>query len=1337
MARRIYEMSIKKWAIRIGIPSGVIGSIIFLYLMYLAFIGAITITGYSGDMICAGTEEDPCIALINFTANEDIFLYVVGYDPWGRDVPFEFNPAVKSWKIQRSWGKGWTNIDMNNGCTGSWCGCSWCRKDNPSTYAYAFRAGRSYQIRVLGYKHNPTDTIKWGAFDEIDPYWFGTGETQKFSVPVIEYEPAYDDLQVNITGDEIRVTWNYYEVFDNETNETHTYYRGNSTIKTLIKYLGNNLTYSFADMSPLGVKYGLDLVSNDGITAEWNGSVNLDGVQILMKDNGFQPAFEIEGYKVKGNRIYIDPHISIEWRDKDPNNIFQIHDRNTVYLTNNGSAFHDTIIYDPIITISNVTVDSKFNNVRADDTFTYIEIDDSDDVYLELDGTGDYVDVAFNTIISNTTDYSISAWIYPTELGRTQSIVGFTNATQGYPRLNFESNNRILHHAGGEKYVYSNKVFASGDLNKWWHIVAVVNDTTSSDKWLVYINGVEDSWHIAADTGTYYNPTATMDIGASDGASFFNGSIDEVRIYNTSLSPTDISEIYTSGRVANSSIPNSSDLVGWWSMDEGVGQTAEDSSNEDNTGTLVGDTSWSTWGIGDNLIGYWSFDGDTINEGPGNTTYDFSNENNDGTLYGNATVNSTNCMDNYGNCLHLDGFDGGDYILVDDNGDNFGKTVCIEGCTFSAWGYKRDLGVSGNLIGRLDSEGSDRFFLLRVLSGDDVDFRVYPDGSTTDVCFVTYSAGDIVANRWYHYVGVYDNSTGTGNVSLYRDGVYLKSTTCAFPGINVTPWADNEDVFIGTFDDGDIRDEWNGSIDEVMVFNTSLSGVQISALYFNSSARFKTTANHTILPVNISDGNDRANVTVEFSNNMSSNISLRLGQINITSTNQTGLVLYMPMEWDNITDGKVWDISGNENHGTAYADATFNATGGINDTGGYEFDGDGDYVDVGTGFQTIDNVTVSVWFRADTIGTTSGGIQNYFQSTTDEWGIWVQQQAGVDKIFIYDDIDNVDTVLYATTVTEGVWTHAVGVMKANSSGDGYENILYVNGVEVGSGTNSTGSWSSLSGTLYLGTREPSSILFDGSIDEVMIFDKVLSATEISQMYNDTIEEYNQIYYTDWANLTSGSNIHTIDEEADFLFPEMRYYPGNSTTTSFYTPILRDDITIETYTAEAPAVDTTNPDNVGFLDPTPDNDTNQSINNYFVNVSFNDSNPERCILEMNGTINHSMTQGANTSEWYRNVTNLGNDMTWFIAYCNDTGGRWNNSATRHVNISAVAVGDTCDTCTIDCTENCLVDAELDCSDGELTFTGDGMVGIQADIKNYANVSISGGCHVICSGGYCIV
>ena len=91
-------------------------------------------------MVCYGTVEDPCYAYMNFTANEDIFLYPTGYDPWVRYTTFEFDPNVKSWELQRSWGSGWRTIPLDKSCTGTWCGLS--NSEDTRVFSVAFREGR-------------------------------------------------------------------------------------------------------------------------------------------------------------------------------------------------------------------------------------------------------------------------------------------------------------------------------------------------------------------------------------------------------------------------------------------------------------------------------------------------------------------------------------------------------------------------------------------------------------------------------------------------------------------------------------------------------------------------------------------------------------------------------------------------------------------------------------------------------------------------------------------------------------------------------------------------------------------------------------------------------------------------------------------------------------------------------------------------------------------------------------------------------------------------------------------------------------------------------------------
>jgi hypothetical protein len=193
MAKRIYSESVKKWARNLGISGFTLIGLTFMYLMA---VGTISNVEYSGDSICAGTIEDPCYAYINFTAEEDIFIYPFEGtpDPWGRDTLFNFDPNVKSWKLERSWGKGWWEYNLSEPCaTGNpRCGA---KKTGEPSYALAWRDGKDYEIRITAYKNSPYDEIKWGAFsgvDEIDPTWLGI-EKEKSKEEII-YTKSSDKI---------------------------------------------------------------------------------------------------------------------------------------------------------------------------------------------------------------------------------------------------------------------------------------------------------------------------------------------------------------------------------------------------------------------------------------------------------------------------------------------------------------------------------------------------------------------------------------------------------------------------------------------------------------------------------------------------------------------------------------------------------------------------------------------------------------------------------------------------------------------------------------------------------------------------------------------------------------------------------------------------------------------------------------------------------------------------------------------------------------------------------------------------------------------------------------
>ena len=96
MAKRVYFQTVAKWLLGVGVSFGTVFGLFF----YLSANGMIDVHSYIPDIVCEGTEENPCIAEINFTALDDIYIYPIGYDPFGRDRAINFDGEVKSWKLQ-------------------------------------------------------------------------------------------------------------------------------------------------------------------------------------------------------------------------------------------------------------------------------------------------------------------------------------------------------------------------------------------------------------------------------------------------------------------------------------------------------------------------------------------------------------------------------------------------------------------------------------------------------------------------------------------------------------------------------------------------------------------------------------------------------------------------------------------------------------------------------------------------------------------------------------------------------------------------------------------------------------------------------------------------------------------------------------------------------------------------------------------------------------------------------------------------------------------------------------------------------------------------------------
>jgi hypothetical protein len=161
-------------------------------------------------------------------------------------------------------------------------------------------------------------------------------------------------------------------------------------------------------------------------------------------------------------------------------------------------------------------------------------------------------------------------------------------------------------------------------------------------------------------------------------------------------------------------------------------------------------------------------------------------------------------------------------------------------------------------------------------------------------------------------------------------------------------------------------------------------------------------------------------------------------------------------------------------------------------TGAYEFDGTDDFVNLGTdsALNLLNGGTVTMWVNTDNItdkrfaGKGSNGAWELLSETTD------------NKVKFRVNDGSVKNVIGTTALSDGTWYHIAGVYDKSAG----EIRLYVNGT-LENTTTGIGQIATISTPAYLGRNEGGNY-YDGTIDDVGIWNRVLTATEIGKLANN-------------------------------------------------------------------------------------------------------------------------------------------------------------------------------------------------------------------------------------------
>jgi Concanavalin A-like lectin/glucanases superfamily/Secretion system C-terminal sorting domain len=212
------------------------------------------------------------------------------------------------------------------------------------------------------------------------------------------------------------------------------------------------------------------------------------------------------------------------------------------------------------------------------------------DSALYFNGSSSYVDIqnsASATQFNLQGSFTIEGWFKTDGSFGSQSWIPIM--TKGNNAWRIQRYNQTDHLDFGTSGLSEQDLqgLTSVDDSKW-HFVAAVYDPADSTKYL-YVDGNVDAVATSV-TGTLSTDGDDVAIGNNLGATngYFNGDVDEVRIYNTARTETQIrSDMFST----MTGVQNG--LVSYWQFSEGGGTSTADSVSGFN-GTLVNSPSWVT-----------------------------------------------------------------------------------------------------------------------------------------------------------------------------------------------------------------------------------------------------------------------------------------------------------------------------------------------------------------------------------------------------------------------------------------------------------------------------------------------------------------------------------------------------------------------------------------------------------------------------------------------------------------------------------------------------------------------------------------------------------------------
>lgn len=205
-------------------------------------------------------------------------------------------------------------------------------------------------------------------------------------------------------------------------------------------------------------------------------------------------------------------------------------------------------------------------------------------------------------------------------------------------------------------------------------------------------------------------------------------------------------------------------------------------------------------------------------------------------------------------------------------------------------------------------------------------------------------------------------------------------------------------------------------------------------------------------------------------------------------------------------DDDLTDASGNSRNGTGFGTPTY-TTGKINN--GVVLNGSTQYVTHGTGvpIASVSKFSYSVWFRATSLSSykvlcNEGAGTNTARSTLGLGGGGMGDSTALGATVA----NGSNTYGYTATgkISTATWYHVVMIYDGTQTGNANRLILYLNGSQetlTFVGTIPSTTYDTTADNFHVGTVSGSSFFWDGRIDELGVWSRALTGSEVTELYN--------------------------------------------------------------------------------------------------------------------------------------------------------------------------------------------------------------------------------------------